>query len=177
MSTSRSKAKKSRIRRSPARKDPLFRRFEASVDQDDLAGMLLYSGDARSLRLVEMLFDSAYRNFSLSKLCERAGLSIFDLLDLFRRYKWDIGTLDVYDQLPRIVEEIARDAMSSQGVCRRCKGDGKLSVGEPRERSCPHCEGTGRVRVPGDIKAARLILEITGVIGKNRSPAMEKLLS
>lgn len=171
---SKSKAKKPR---SPARKDPLIRRFETGVGEDELRSMMAYSGDPRAQRLLEMLMDPAYRGHTLAKLCEKVGLKVVDLLDLFRKFKWDVGTIDLYQQLPQIVKELAADAKSSQAACKRCDGEGKLNLGAPEEKSCPQCDGTGQVRVPGDQQAARLILQITGMIGRNRAPEIRKIIS
>ena len=164
--------------RSPARKDPLMRRFETGIGgQDELKSMMAYSGDPRAQRLLEMLMDPAYRNHSLGKLCEKVGLRVVDLLDLFRKFKWDVGTIDLYQQLPQIVKELADDARSSQAACGRCDGEGTLGVGESEEKSCPQCEGTGQVRVPGDPQARRLFLQLTGMIGRNRMPVIRKIIS
>lgn len=139
--------------------------------------MLDYSGDPRAERLLGMLLDPSYSQHSLGKMCQKVGMTILDLLDLLRRYRWDVGTIDVYIQLPQIVREIARDAQSSQAMCERCDGEGLLRLEGVAVRTCPHCKGSGKVRVPGDPHARRLILEILGVIGKNRSLEIQKLTS
>ena len=39
-------------------------------------------------------------------------------------------------------------------------------------RTCPYCDGTGKVDQPGDMHAAKMVLEIAGVAGKN-SPVVQ----
>jgi len=92
-------------RRSPARKDPLMRRFASTVSREELGGMLAHSGDERAQRALEMLLDPAYRNHTLAKICGKVGLSQMDIMDLFRRYHLDLGVIEMSRRAPAVPEQ------------------------------------------------------------------------
>ena len=114
------------IRRSPARKDPLMRRFASAVSKEELGGMLAHSGDERAQRALEMLLDPAYRNHTFAKICGKVGLSQLDILDLFRRYKLDLGVIKMSRRAPKIMGDVARDAESRMEACGECAGTGSV---------------------------------------------------
>ncbi len=148
-------------RRSPARKDPLMRRFASTVSKEELGGMLAHSGDERAWRALEMLLDPVYRNHTFAKVCEKVGLSQIDVVDLFRRYKLDMGVIKMSRLAPRIMEDTAEDAKSRMETCKGCQGKGMINT-----RRCPQCKGEGQVRVPGDYRARKLMFEALGLIKK-----------
>lgn len=155
------------VRRSPARKDPLMRRFASTVSKEELGGMLAHSGDERAQRALEMLLDPAYSRFTLAKLCQRLGLSTLDLLELFRRHKLDMGIIEMSRRAPAIMEDVARDAESRMEACRECAGTGMAKDKSTGEKShCLHCSGEGQVRVPGDYRARNLMFQTLGLIKK-----------
>ncbi len=78
-------------RRSPARKDCVMGRISESIGREEMAESLACTQDPRAGRLLEMLFDPAYRQHSVPKLCERVHLSVTNVVDLFRRFKLDQG--------------------------------------------------------------------------------------
>ena len=143
------------IRRSPARKDPLMRRFASTVSKEELGGMLAHSGDERAWRLLEILMDPVYGNHSFAVLCGKVGLNQIDVVDLFRRYKLDLGVIKMSRLAPQVMQDMAEDARSRMETCKGCQGSGMVNT-----RRCPQCEGDGRVRVPGDDKARRLFFKV-----------------
>ena len=149
------------IRRSPARKDPLMRRFASTVSKEELGGMLAHSGDERAWRALEMLLDPAYRNHTFAKVCGKVGLSQMDILDLFRRYKLDLGVIKMSRRAPKIMEDIAIDAQSRMEACKGCQGKGVINT-----RRCPQSEGEGVTRVPGDQRSSKSLVETVGLIKK-----------
>ena len=159
------KVQNSRKPRSPARKDAVMKRFEATVEE--LPTALTHSSDPRALRLVEMMLDPAYASHSLAKLCERAGLNSIQLLDMFRRYKLDLAIIQAAKRLPQIMEGKAQDALPSEEYCRRCDGLGYVQ-GEAGPRTCPKCKGSRMTRRPGDDKALDMILKVTGATSPAR---------
>ncbi len=149
------------VRRSPARKDTLMRRFASTVSNEELGGMLAHSGDQRACRALEMLLDPAYRNHTLAKICGKVGLSQMDILDLFRRYKLDMGIVAMSQRAPAIMADVAEDAKSRMEACKRCHGTGTVKDKSTEEMShCPHCAGEGQVRVPGDHRARKIFFEV-----------------
>ena len=155
------------VRRSPARKDPLMRRFASTVSKEELGGMLAHSGDERAQRALEMLLDPAYSRFTLAKLCQRLGLSTLDLLELFRRHKLDMGIIEMSRRAPEIMADVAEDAKSRMEACKKCHGTGTVMDKNTEEMSrCLHCSGKGQVRRPGDYRARNLMFQTLGLIKK-----------
>lgn len=149
------------VRRSPARKDPLMRRFTSTVSKEELGGMLAHSGDERAWRALEMLLDPAYRNHTFAKICGKVGLSQMDIMDLFRRYHLDMGIVAMAREAPAIMEDIAKDAQSRMEACKKCHGTGMVKDKETEGMSrCLHCAGEGQVRIPGDYRARRLFFKV-----------------
>ena len=56
----------------------------------------------------------------------------------------------------------SQDAMPSMEYCPMCTGYGVIpdSYNEGEFRTCPQCDGTEKIRKPGDDKACDLILRI-----------------
>ena len=155
------KPQKAKKQRSPARKDTILRRLEASIGEE-LPTTLHHSGDPRAMRLLELLMDPAYSRHSFAKLCERAGVGMVELVDLFRRYKLDLGILKMSKHVPAVLEDTAIDAKASMVCCKRCDGLGYVS-GEDEIRNCPACEGTGKLRQPGNPHARQVVFRANGL--------------
>ena len=163
----RNSQKKALKPKSPPRKAPVMNRLAATLSEEEMAGALYSSTDERVLRLAEMMTDPAYSRFTLGKLCERVGVTSIDLLDALRRNKIDQGIIEMSRRAPEIMEGVARDAESRMEACKDCAGTGMLKDKDTGEMShCLHCSGEGRVRVPGDYKARRLMFQALGLIEK-----------
>ena len=156
MTTMNRKAQKPK---SPPRKNSVMKRLATTLSQDELVGALHSSADERIHRLAEMMTDPAYSRFTLGKLCERVGLSSIDLLNAFRKYKIDMGIVEMSRRAPTIMEDIALDAESKMVCCDHCGGTGRITAREA-ELDCPLCEGVGQTRTPGDDKSRRLFFKI-----------------
>jgi hypothetical protein len=61
--------------------------------RDKLEEALEFSGDAKFLRLYDALQDPAYRNTNLSALRRRFGVSLKDLVKLWRDYNVLVATV------------------------------------------------------------------------------------
>ena len=156
--------------RSPARKDSLARRVFNSIGREELLETLSVAQDERAGRLLELLLDPEYRNHTFGRLCERARLSATEVVDLFRKYKIDLGIVAMAKRAPEVMRDVAIDAQSKQSYCRRCDGTGEV-FDEDEERTCPACKGTGEVRTRGDEKARKLFFETFRLTGK-KAPAV-----
>ena len=135
--------------------------FEEAVSSSD---------DPKFRRLYAALQDPAYQRTSRMTLCRNFGVSLKDLVELWGEYNVALAGLAVFSRLPQIVKELADDALPHHVVCSRCDAYGIVVDGNSK-RTCPICDGSGKVRVPGDNKdARRLVLEIAGLIGRNKAP-------
>ncbi len=139
-------------RLSPARKDPAYRRFVQEVGHEELLAALECSDDARGHALANMLGDPAYNRHSLAKLCELVGLRYADLVGMFRRFYIGIGIIRFSRQIPEVLEQTAKAALSTTKACERCDGRGERD-GKP----CSYCWGKGTIHVPGDPACRKLI--------------------
>jgi hypothetical protein len=154
----------------PARadRDRPIRWFFDDVPRTALDEALLTSGDDRFHRLYDALHDAVCRRTSPGTLCRRFGISWMDLMNLWYGYTTNLGLLEMGNHLPKILNDMAEDSESRDGPCPVCDGIGYLVDGSIRY-TCVECDGAGRVRVPGDLHARRLLFEMLGLIGPTRS--------
>ena len=153
--------KKAQTAKSPPRKDPIMKRLGENITRDEMVGALYSSTDERAVRLLQMMGDPAFANFSLGKLCQRVGLTTIDLLNAFRNFQLLRGILEMSRAVPEVMANVAEDARSRMETCKGCQGEGTVNT-----RRCPQCEGEGLTRVPGDHQSRKLLFQTLGLIGK-----------
>jgi hypothetical protein len=73
----------------------------------------------------------------------------------------------IADHVPKILIDIAEDSESRDGPCPVRDGIRYVAIDGSRY-ACIECDGVGRVRIPGDVHARRLLFEILGLIGPTR---------
>ena len=127
--------------KSPARKQTLFRQIEAGAGRENIAGLLLASGNPRASRLLDMMLDPAYEGLSFGQLCSRAGLSAGEVMRLILQRNLAEGMIRSSFHLPDIMENLVLAAKGHEKTCSSCEGEGVY-----REATCPLCEGSGHVR-------------------------------
>ncbi len=149
------------VRLSPARKDPVYRRFVQEVGHKELLAVLDCSDDARGDALANMLRDPAYKGYSLGKLCELVGLRFADLVRMFQRFYTGIGIIRVSRFIPQVMEDTAKAALSRDETCVNCEGSGKRD-----DRMCRDCRGKGTVHILGDLTCLKLVYATMGLTGK-----------
>ena len=143
-------------------RDAQLKSFFENVPSAGLDDALQLSGDKRFFRLYDALHDDAYRNTSPGTLCRKFGISWLDLMELWRQYNVDLGLMRMATHLPKVIDDVAQDALSREAACLHCDGLGKIVDGN-EQRDCPVCDGRGNVEVPGDEHARRLVFEITKI--------------
>jgi hypothetical protein len=143
--------------------------FVENLDQDQFHRALAARGeDTREWQLLEALHDPAFAKCTISNLCRRFGVSMQDIMDMMKDYSVAEGTSRMMQHLPQVMEDVATDAQSRQGVCPRCQGTKELppQTANGKPRKCPECKGTGEVRVSGDKHARDLVFETAGFTNK-----------
>jgi hypothetical protein len=85
--------------------------FFETTPRDKLEEALESSGDPKLVRLYDALQDPAYRNTNVSTICRRFGVSLKDLVKLWRDYNVALGMLYVGNLLPEIMKQTAEDAL------------------------------------------------------------------
>src|SRR5262249_37208420 len=131
----------------------------------ELADVLNKSDGEQAATLLQLLQDRAYQGCSLAKLCQLAGLSYFNLFELYRNLKVMEGMVRMVQHLPDVLEHTAQDAMTEERPCGMCGRKGYEGRGFAR-RPCRYCHGWGVLRRPGDSRARRLIFEAAGLISR-----------
>ncbi len=144
----------------PARKQPLFRQLESGIGREDIAASLVATGNPRASRLLDMMLDPAYTGLSFGQLCSRAGISAGEVMHLFLQRNVTEGLIRMARYLPEIMEDIALAAMGHTEPCGECVGTGRTG-----DSACPHCSGTGEIRMLGNLRETRLVLQAMGILG------------
>jgi hypothetical protein len=108
-----------------------------------------------------------YQTTSRMTLCRNFGISLRDLLNVWFSYMRDLGRLAIFTRLPEIAQQTAEDALSREVACGCCDGMGKV-MNDEGQQSCPMCQGAGKIQMPADKDARRLVLEIAGLTGRNK---------
>src|SRR5215813_14618506 len=109
----------------PVRADrarPINWLFALLRNHPDFGDVLQFSGDERFFRLYDALHDDAYRNTSPGTLCRRFGISLQDLVDVWREYNSLLGQMYMATQLPQIMRDVTNNALNRDVVCLRCDG-------------------------------------------------------
>ena len=136
-----------------------MKRLGENITRDEMVGALYSSTDERAVRLLQMMGDPAFANFSLGKLCQRVGLTSIDLLNAFRNFQLLRGIIEMSRVAPEVMANVAEDARSRMEICKGCQGKGMINA-----RRCPQCQGEGQVRVPGNYRARKLMFQTLGLI-------------
>jgi hypothetical protein len=143
-------------------------RLVALIGDDGLKEALSASDDPRAEALLGMFSDKAFAGHSLSAMRIRAGLSVADIVELFRNQKVMEATIGLAARAPQLLSDLADDAMSKDQPCRTCRGFGSILAPDSEQGTlpCPPCSGRGTVRVPGDTDARKIVFEVLGMAGK-----------
>jgi hypothetical protein len=135
---------------------------------------MLMSGDERFHRLHDAMHDDAYKRCSPGTLCRNFGISLRDLTNLWWNHNLLWGKMLMLNHLPKILNDIAEDSESRDGVCPVCDGMGYVATDGIRY-TCVTCDGVGKVRVPGDEHARRSLFKIIELIGPTRQQVEQAL--
>ena len=147
-----------------ADRDLALKWFFKNVPHAGFDEALLMSGDQRFYRLHDALHDDACRRTSPGTLCRRFGISLSDLDDLWRSHNLSLGMLLMANHLPQVMEQLAEDSLSREEACPQCDVIGSVPDVDTHV-ICPLCDGVGKIRVPGDAQALRLLFKMLRLIG------------
>jgi hypothetical protein len=150
-----------------ADRDRFIQWFFEEVPRTGLDDAMLMSGDKRFHRLYDALHDDVYRRTSPGTLCRRFNVTWLDLVQLWFSYNIHLGLMQLANHLPKILTDMAEDSESRDGPCPVCDGMGYVATDSSRY-TCVECDGAGKVRVPGDEHARRLLFKIIGLMGPRR---------
>lgn len=181
-----------------------MQRFWERCNIPQLEDALALSTEKRWTELLRVMHHPITRNWSMTRIAKRCGLTLGDLTKFWRDSRMQQAMLITSDALPGVMQNIADDASNRKHACPRCDGYGTLlndragnsnypqalddspqtpvfegAVGtslnsEQPLRPCPECRGTGEVTARGDNDARKLLLEVGGVTGKKAPVIMNQ---
>lgn len=145
--------------------------FEESVGgRERLLEALQYSTDENGQRLLAHLEDPRADKLGLRKLCADSRVSFPQLYAIFKdaaKAKAHAEALIVQsDYLPSIMADTCKDALSRSGPCPFCEGSGQRRNDRGEAVHCYTCDGTGKLRKPGNAESRKLVFESAGLTGK-----------
>lgn len=148
-------------------------KFEDQHPRREIAYALQLSGEQAMITLGEALTDEAFKRVTLATLARNHGISFKRIAQCFFETKVDEGKIRMAPIVPQMMEDIAKDALSTQKQCPVCDGTGlrQYRTGDdadeqPAPEACKECNGTGLVRVVGDATARKMVMESAGLVGK-----------
>lgn len=129
---------------------------------------------AKARQLAELLAQPKWAERSLGALARRAGVSLTDLLTLYkeaRLFRAHLQALHtVAARIPETVADIMRRSAPYEDACGACSGIGEITQ-EPSKKHpnpgpepCPSCRGSGRLRYPADPTAQEQALQLAGLL-------------
>jgi hypothetical protein len=134
---------------------------------------------------IAMMHDPAFATHKLATMARECGISYTELTDMIKKHSVAEGLVKMARHAPQVMEDVAKESMSTTKVCEKCDGDGtllkdvKVEVeGEEMKvqkvpQPCRHCDGTGKVTKAGSAAARKIFFEAIGVTGKTPMVAIQ----
>src|SRR5215831_17410192 len=148
---------------------PEGRKMESPDQREEIAGLLLLSGDEILVGLAqEALLKPPARQASESfvHLMERNRVNLFMVQRALNKVWNAQGFIAQGRRLPWLMEQAAIDAESKWEPCEKCEGKGSVKGKDDEAKPCDKCAGKGEVYKLGDIERLRLVFETQGLRGK-----------
>lgn len=134
------------------------------------------SDDPRAQRLCAHL--RLHEQMSLARACRVLGLTHHDVRKMLASEAVIRAQLQAdiihASAVPRAARDLGVDAHAQDETCSACTGNGSY-VKRGKEWECRKCGGTGKVRVPADIKKVALLYQATRII--EQKPVLEQHIS
>lgn len=172
---------------SHAHLDHAYNRFLEGISEPDLHQALAVDPKKKYQQALLMLTHPAYTRalrrgsgkpgeWSITAVLKKVGVTLPELMEVYGRYRTSQAVRIAMDRSPTIISHTADDAENRSVPCPRCDGFGTLDLDFSEEesskkrkasvRTCPECDGTGKVIKSGDNEARKLVLEVAGIAGK-----------
>ena len=149
---------------------------------------LATSPDRRFREFLKRLFQPRYQRWSLGAIAKSCDLSFGEFFEFWQRAQVERAIASMCHAAPSVAQGLVEAALPREVACERCEGLGSIPVeawippelvlgylgrlsddpAAPPARTCPFCNGAGKVVKPGDIPAAKTVLEIASLTGKGR---------
>jgi hypothetical protein len=158
-------------------------------ENGDVQLALASSSDPRFVEFLERIKMNRYRRISVQAIAKACGIDLMEFQNWWNRQSTQAAIAKAQNGSIKVVSDLIADAQSVMDVCPRC--DGLKFVAAPPDlpsdtpgyecvkdagmgeeakyiRTCPKCEGESKVRKPGDSHARDRVLEISGIIKKEK---------
>lgn len=150
--------------------DVPMRIFIENVPPDELTAALEASPDPKFQQFLDARTDPAYRNHSFAAICRKLNITLSEFDDLWRNHQLHRAMIRVSNYTPEIFEGVARAARSKMEACSRCDGEKLVYNDRGVGRTCPVCDGAGKVEVYGVPHAIDKIYGSMGMDGRKGGP-------
>jgi hypothetical protein len=117
---------------------------------------------------MEMLRSPAYADKSIKQLYRKVGLTMFDVVEVFRKYGWARAIVKGAQGAPKVMEGAVEDALPKTEGCPQCNGKGWIfDIDKDKKEvtlDCPKCRAKGTIRIAGDKESKKAVFESIGVL-------------
>jgi hypothetical protein len=143
---------------------------------------LAVNPDAHFREFLLRLSEPRYKGYSLAAIAKTCDLSLPQFAEFYQKSVVQQALALAQQAVPELTEDLIEDARTTLVSCERCDGIGHIEAPEgyvaPGEkptkkaslgrkvRTCPTCEGKGKVRRIGNEHARDSVLEMAGLKGK-----------
>jgi hypothetical protein len=144
--------------------DSAYKRFATRVQgRKGLKELASYSSDnPKVAKLLDLIDDPRFRSYGIKALSKRVGMTLPELINLFRNKHFMEMFIEFFDGAPEIARDTVIDAKARIDICPACQGF-KTLTRKDETIICPKCNGRGVIRVGGDKEARRDVLKAIGV--------------
>ena len=155
-------------------------------ENEDFQLALAASKDPRFQDFLEKIKSARFRRMAVQTIAKGCGISLMEFQNWWQKATTQQAIADAQMAGLTIIRDMVGDARTREAVCERCDGMTWIAApqGLPLEtpgyrsmtcgdevrwiRDCPACRG-GKVSRPGDSHARDRVLEVGGLIQKNKS--------
>lgn len=144
---------------------------------------LASSGDVRFTEFLDRISSTKYKSISLASIAKACNIDLAEFQRWYGKANTQRAIALAQTGSVIITQDMIQDAKSKDLPCERCDDLGFVAAppGLPDDtpgyknigldqfvRTCPSCRGTRRVRIPGDTHARDRLLEMSGIIKKEK---------
>ncbi len=125
-------------------------------------------------RLLTVLADPAAGEFSLARLAKHAGLSVAEVLRVYKDCRIAQAHVEAFDIIAEHTKAVVQDVMDKARPrmidCPACLGVGQIlpratkKTPEPEPQDCRPCQATGRILSTTDLDAQKIALALAGLL-------------
>jgi hypothetical protein len=132
------------------------------------------ASDRQLVQLAEMLGDPGFDPARWPALCSAAGVAPAKVMRALIDTYIDDASLVAARGIPKIAQSLVNSSVERVETCYVCDGAKTVPVldersGADRRITCRNCSGSGKLHVPADLAAAKLV---TGILGMNQQGPM-----